>query len=86
MQKDRDMPKVQDIRNGGPVRLTCMDCSRLSRWNLCAVRVCANGKVMGLKGNQCNFSMDEDLINARYMGTDHLSDGGAGASGTVIAP
>lgn len=84
MQRDRDMAKVQDV--DGTSKLACMNRARLSRWSLCAVRVCADGEVIGLEGNQCDFGMGEDLIDARYNGTDPLGDGDADASGTGIAP
>ncbi len=84
VQRDRDMAKVQDV--DGTSKLACMDRARLSRWSLCAVRVCADGEVIGLEGNQCNFGMGEDLIDARYKGTDPLGDGDADAGGTGITP
>ncbi len=52
------------------------------------MRVCADGKVVGLKGNQCNFfGMGKDLINATYNGTyPPGNDGGASDGGTGIMP
>ena len=82
VQRDRDMAKVQDV--DGTSKLACMNRARLSRWSLCAVRVCADGEVIGLEGNQCDFGMGEDLIDARYNGTDPFGD--ADGSGTGITP
>ncbi len=70
-QEDRNMAKRQRV--DGKKKLACMDESGLSKWNYCAVRVCTDGTLIALEGNQCDFGMGEDLIDSRFTGTDPLS-------------
>lgn len=71
-QTDRDMARWKDI--DGENRLACTNKERLSKWSYCAVRVCANGDVFGLEGNQCDFGFGEDLIDKRYADVDPLAE------------
>eukprot|EP00578_Thalassiosira_sp_NH16_P008111 CAMPEP_0181107902 /NCGR_PEP_ID=MMETSP1071-20121207/17334_1 /TAXON_ID=35127 /ORGANISM="Thalassiosira sp., Strain NH16" /LENGTH=894 /DNA_ID=CAMNT_0023191449 /DNA_START=62 /DNA_END=2743 /DNA_ORIENTATION=+ len=64
-QKDRDMARMQDV--DGEKVLACTDKERLSKWSYCAVRVCADGTVEGLEGNQCDFGMGDSLIDEDYL-------------------
>lgn len=70
-QKDRNMAKRQEV--DGKKKLACMDTSGLSKWNYCAVRICTDGTVIALEGNQCDFGMGEDLIDSRFADIDPLS-------------
>lgn len=70
-QEDRNMAKRQEVN--GKKKLACMDESGLSKWNYCAVRVCTDGTLIALEGNQCDFGMGEDLIDSRFTGIDPLS-------------
>jgi len=71
-QFDEDMAKRQHVE--GKKQLACMNKEKLSKWSYCAVRVCANGDVIGLEGNQCDFGQGEDLIDERYFGVDPLEE------------
>ncbi len=70
-QEDRNMAKRQEV--DGKKKLACMDESGLSKWNYCAVRVCTDGTLIALEGNQCDFGMGEDLIDSRFSDIDPLS-------------
>lgn len=70
-QEDKNMAKRQEV--DGEKKLACMDESRLSKWNYCAVRVCTDGALIALEGNQCDFGMGEDLIDSRFSDIDPLS-------------
>jgi hypothetical protein len=64
-QLDKNQAKKQSVE--GQVKLACMNKEKLSKWSYCAVRVCADGTVEGLEGNQCDFGMGEALIDTRYL-------------------
>lgn len=64
-QKDEDMARKQDV--DGKRVLACTNKERLSKWSYCAVRVCADGTVEGLEGNQCDFGMGDALIDEEYL-------------------
>jgi len=70
-QTDRDMAKRQRV--DGEQRLACMNKKKLSKWSYCAVRICADGEVIGLEGNQCEFGFGDDLVDQDYLDTDPLS-------------
>lgn len=70
-QNDSNMAKRQEV--DGQKKLACMDESRLSKWNYCAVRVCTDGTLIALEGNQCDFGMGDDLIDSRFLDIDPLS-------------
>jgi len=71
-QLDEDIAKQHHVE--GKKQLACMNKEKLSKWSYCAVRVCANGDVIGLEGNQCDFGQGEDLIDERYVGVDPLEE------------
>jgi hypothetical protein len=56
VQRNGDMARVQDVGDGIPPRLACMDQKRLSRWSLCVVRVCTDGKVWALRGTSATLA------------------------------
>jgi len=60
-QRDRDMAAVAEV--DGAERLACLNERRLKKWSYCAVRVCANGDVMALEGNECDFGLGENLLD-----------------------
>ncbi|KAL7445953.1 hypothetical protein ACHAXH_009601 [Discostella pseudostelligera] len=70
-QNDRDMAKRQEV--DGKKKLACMEENGLSKWNYCAVRVCTDGTLIALEGNQCDFGMGDDLIDSRFLDIDPLS-------------
>jgi len=69
-QLDDDMAKKQQVN--GKKQLACMNKEKLSKWSYCAVRLCADGDVIALEGNQCDFGQGDDLIDEGYDGVDPL--------------
>ncbi|KAL3775613.1 hypothetical protein ACHAW5_007553 [Stephanodiscus triporus] len=82
-QRDRDVAKRQKVN--GDKKLACTaDGERLSRWSLCAVRVCADGEIIGLEGNQCDFGMDDALIDERYADIIPVPDASGSSSSSGL--
>lgn len=77
VQKDKDMAKRQKVYDGTKEKTVteeaCMDKTRLSKWSLCAVRICVDGEIIGLEGNQCAFGKGDELLDLSYNGTDPLN-------------
>ena len=77
VQKDKDMAKRQKVYDGAKEKTVteeaCMDKTRLSKWSLCAVRICVDGTIIGLEGNQCAFGKGDELLDLSYNGTDPLN-------------
>ena len=59
----------------GRTRLVQRDSDAARGWAYCAVRVCADGTVRGLQGNQCEFGRGSELVDSRNTGKDPLEDG-----------
>lgn len=76
-QKDKDVAKRQKVYDGTKKKTVteeaCMDKTRLSKWSLCAVRICVDGEIIGLEGNQCAFGKGDELLDLSYNGTDPLN-------------
>ena len=59
----------------GRTRLVQRDSDAARGWAYCAVRVCADGTVRGLQGNQCEFGRGSELVDSRNTRKDPLEDG-----------
>jgi hypothetical protein len=80
VQVDADMARRRKV--DGETRMACMkEGEPQLKWNLCAVRVCPDGEIIGLEGNQCDFGMGDVLIDERYVDMDPLN--GASISSLV---
>ena len=60
-QRDEDMAKRHTVN--GESRKACVGKEALSKWSYCAVRLCGDGTVLGLEGNQCEFGQGLALID-----------------------
>ena len=75
VQRDGNMARKQKVDAVGGEKINaCMDPNGLVKWAYCAVRICADGTVSGLQGNQCKFGMGSELIDWKNMGKDPLVD------------
>ncbi|KAL7505028.1 hypothetical protein ACHAXN_002946 [Cyclotella atomus] len=69
LQEDENVANLQRLDDGTKT-LACMDKKEKSAWHLwsfCHVRVCQDGSVTGLEGNQCSFG-DSELVDPNATG------------------
>jgi hypothetical protein len=67
LQMDENVAKLQRVEDGRR-KMACMEDNRgLRTWSLCHVRICADGSITGLEGNQCSFG-NPDLIDLNASG------------------
>lgn len=70
-QEDTNIAKRQQVN--GQMQMACMGRKKLSKWSFCAVRICSDGEVFGLEGNQCDFGLGDALIDEAFLGLDPFS-------------
>ncbi|KAL7522895.1 hypothetical protein ACHAWX_007776 [Stephanocyclus meneghinianus] len=68
-QQDDNVARLQRL-DGGTKAMACMDKrshKAIPKWSFCHVRLCQDGSILGLEGNQCSFG-NQDLIDPNATG------------------
>jgi hypothetical protein len=69
LQQDKDVANLQRLEDGTKT-MACMDKKEktaLQTWSFCNIRVCQDGSIEGLEGNQCSFG-DKKLLDPNATG------------------